>query len=134
MKAFFLILILLLGDQWTKYYTVTGFVDPFILTDWARFIYVKNTGVAFSIPIPSWVVLLGTGGIVGWLIKTLYKEGFHWKYVLLFAGAVGNAIDRIWHGFVIDFISIGNFPVFNMADIYISVGIGLFLLEEWTGK
>ena len=49
----------------------------------------------------------------------------------LFVGAVGNLIDRVWHHYVVDFIyfSLINFPVFNVADIYVTCGvICLFIL------
>ncbi len=50
--------------------------------------------------------------------------------LLFFAGAAGNAIDRVLYGYVIDFLyfSLINFPVFNVADIYVSVGTFLFVL------
>ena len=50
--------------------------------------------------------------------------------MLLFAGALGNAIDRVFRGFVVDFIktSFINFPVFNVADIAITVGAALFII------
>ncbi len=47
-------------------------------------------------------------------------------------GAVGNLVDRILHdGFVTDFISVGNFPVFNIADASISVGVAILILGMW---
>lgn len=49
---------------------------------------------------------------------------------LLIIGALGNLLDRMIHGFVIDFISIGRFPVFNIADICITVGIGLLIYRS----
>ena len=47
---------------------------------------------------------------------------------LLLAGAVGNMIDRIRFGFVTDFIAVGRFPVFNVADSCVTVGVALMLL------
>lgn len=49
---------------------------------------------------------------------------------LVFAGGVGNAIDRFWHGYVIDFLSTAfmDFPVFNVADIGVTVGVILFIV------
>lgn len=46
---------------------------------------------------------------------------------MLLAGALGNFIDRAWHGYVVDFLHVVHWPVFNVADIYLTVG-GLVLL------
>jgi signal peptidase II len=50
---------------------------------------------------------------------------------LIFSGIFGNLIDRIFYGYVIDFISIKNFPVFNLSDSYITIGVILILLFLW---
>ena len=59
-------------------------------------------------------------------------------FALIMAGAIGNVIDRIWHGFVIDFISVqfGSyyFPIFNVADICVSVGAGLVILSSFIER
>lgn len=49
-------------------------------------------------------------------------------------GALGNLIDRILFGPVTDFISVGRFPVFNIADSSITVGVGLLLLALWNAE
>ncbi len=51
-----------------------------------------------------------------------------------FAGAIGNLVDRIFRGPVTDFISVGDFPVFNIADSSITVGVGLLLLTFWLSE
>ena len=53
-----------------------------------------------------------------------------WSLVLVIAGALGNAIDRVVHGFVVDLFDFRliNFPVFNVADIFICVGGALFVI------
>lgn len=55
------------------------------------------------------------------------------KLALMFelGGAVGNLIDRFNHGYVIDFVSVGNFPVFNVADSAITVGVIILLIGVW---
>lgn len=93
-----------------------------------------NTGIAFSIsvPYPLLIVfnLLFFGGIIYYLLKTLNLQRFSSLLIiaLLAAGAMGNLIDRIRLGYVIDFISVGSFPVFNFADSFITVAIFLLLL------
>ena len=46
-------------------------------------------------------------------------------------GAIGNLIDRLTLGYVVDFFSVGNFPVFNVADASITGGVGILLLDMW---
>jgi signal peptidase II len=46
-------------------------------------------------------------------------------------GAVGNLIDRVTQGYVTDFVSVGNFAVFNVADSCITVGVGVLILGVW---
>lgn len=69
-----------------------------------------------------------------WLYKPHTPKLLSWAYCLILAGAVGNIIDRITNGYVIDFILVywnnHNFPVFNIADCYICIGVGLLLLQE----
>jgi signal peptidase II len=50
---------------------------------------------------------------------------------LQLGGAVGNLVDRITEGYVTDFISVGMFPVFNIADASISIGVALLILAMW---
>ncbi len=100
------------------------------------FVYVKNTGAAFSIlsdstGLLSVVSIIFCVGVLWYWYKkkpasTLLKASL----CLLFAGAFGNAIDRIFRGFVVDFISTAfmNFPVFNIADIAITFGAALLII------
>ena len=68
-----------------------------------------------------------------------------WAYGLLLAGAIGNALDRVFrsgdpgdpsffHGHVIDFVAWGGFPRFNVADIAITIGFGLLVLDLWRAE
>ena len=113
------------------------------------FVYVKNTGAAFS-------MLSDSTGLLA-VISVVFCIGVLWYWkktnpqhtlmklslTLLFAGAFGNAIDRVFRGFVVDFISTAfmEFPVFNVADISIVFGaivlviyIMFFDKEEENGK
>ncbi|MND03155.1 Lipoprotein signal peptidase [compost metagenome] len=49
-------------------------------------------------------------------------------------GALGNLIDRLQHGHVTDFISVGRFPIFNIADSSITVGVVLLMLDVWLSE
>jgi signal peptidase II len=104
------------------------------ITDWFRFFLTYNEGIAFSLPFPR-IFLIGlTIGFVIFFIKSFWRTFNNvyqrWSGTLIVAGAIGNLIDRILFGSVIDFLSFWSFPVFNVADILISVGVfGLILLE-----
>jgi signal peptidase II len=63
------------------------------------------------------------------LKRTLYDTFL----LIAFSGAFSNFIDRILYGCVVDYIRIGSFPIFNLADVCITLGIGLFILH-WTKK
>ncbi len=100
------------------------------------FVYVKNTGAAFSILSENTVLLslisvafcIGVG--IYWYIKRPTNKLFCTSLTMLFAGALGNAIDRIFRGFVVDFISTSfmTFPVFNIADIAITCGAAILII------
>lgn len=94
------------------------------------FVFVKNTGAAFSI-LSDNTVLLGIISVIFCIGVAMYwykakPENTLMKLslMLVFAGAFGNAIDRLARGYVIDFIKTAfmNFPVFNIADIAITCG------------
>ncbi len=104
-----------------------------------------NTGVAFSVMAGAagwtrWIFILLalgiTAAIVVWLIR-MPAEASRWMAVglaLVAGGAVGNAMDRLSHGYVIDFLQFHYqgwfFPAFNMADSAISLGAALLLLDS----
>ena len=99
-------------------------------------VYRKNTGAAFSI-LSDHVVFLGLisvvfciGVIVFYIRRKPRHPLFCTSLALIFAGALGNGIDRILRGYVIDFIETAfiNFPVFNIADISITIGAILLVV------
>lgn len=97
------------------------------------FVFVKNTGAAFSILSDSTALLgvisiLFCAGVVFYWYKTKPQNKImKLSLTLVFAGAFGNAIDRVFRGYVVDFIStvFMRFPVFNIADIAITAGAAL---------
>lgn len=102
------------------------------------FIYVKNTGAAFSVfsgntfMLSCISVIFAIAVIVFWIWKKPQNRLLQLSLAMIFAGAVGNGIDRAAYGFVVDFISIKwfDFPVFNIADIAKVVGAILLVLYE----
>ena len=102
-----------------------------------------NTGAAFSFlaGASGWQrwFFIGLGAAAAIFIVWLpARHGgqrlFGWALSLILGGAVGNVIDRIWHGYVVDFIQVhwhgAYFPSFNVADSAITVGAGLLILDE----
>lgn len=106
------------------------------------FTYVKNTGAAFSIlENATWIlsivsILFCIGVLVYVIVKKPKGRLLNLSLCLVFAGALGNAIDRVFLGYVIDFIETTfiDFPVFNVADIGITVGAFLLILHELLDK
>lgn len=135
---FLIALIILLSDflskQWVMtnlvYTTATRFIPGLL-----QFRYVWNTGAAFSILTGQrWflVVLasLAAGALLIFRRKiTSDRRIMRVIWGLVFGGTVGNLIDRIRFGYVIDFLEFDfiTFPVFNIADSALVIGMGLFL-------
>lgn len=119
LKFSFITLFLIFLDQLTKYYSNSP---------------VKNTGIAFGIPIQLVGIILMNILLLILLLyfakKELNLRSRLAQYLLafVFAGGISNLIDRLYHGYVIDFISIWIWPTFNLADIYITVGILLLII------
>lgn len=128
--------VLLFLDQYTKYLAVSALKSqpsiP-IIKNVFELSYVENRGAAFGIlQNKQWMFVILTAAvliILGWIF---HKMPFEKRYTPvrlcitgLTAGAVGNLIDRIGQGFVVDFFYFKfiDFPVFNMADIYVVVTI-----------
>ena len=137
-KLYFLSLsiFIVLIDQFTKYlifYNKKLFINKDFLL--FKLDFVKNYGAAFNIFSGSRIFL----SLISILFSTLLiylifrKNTINifdlYSYSFILGGTIGNGIDRIYKGFVIDFINLNiiNFPVFNIADISINIGF-IFLL------
>ena len=128
------------ADQVTKYFvaSVMTLGETSFSLGLFDITYVRNEGAAFSmlsgrmslLSIISVVFCIAV--IIWWLKKKPTHPMLCTSVTLLFAGALGNAIDRITRGYVVDFIraTFINFPIFNIADIAITVGACLLILYE----
>ncbi len=134
---FFLISIfIILLDQLTKYLIFYNY-KLFINKDYIFFKldYVKNYGAAFNIFSGSRLFLSGVSIIYSIILiyLILREKTFNYleivSYCFILGGSIGNGLDRIINGYVIDFININilNFPVFNIADISINIGFILLI-------
>lgn len=128
-------------DQVVKYWALTNLqaqqTIP-LLENVFHLTYVENRGAAFSLfaQFDSRWIFVALAVIVSVaIVVVLYKHLIQtalgrWSLVLVAAGALGNAIDRVAHGFVVDLFDFRliHFPVFNVADIFICVGGVLFVI------
>ncbi len=134
----------LLVDRLTKFWVMDNFDltnPPESIPLWPgvfHFTYVTNTGAAFSLFEGSgwlrWLSLLVSVGLMlmAWFGPRLpFWQQIGYGFVL--AGAIGNGIDRFATGEVVDFLDFRliNFPVFNVADICINIGIVCLLIAAW---
>ncbi|WJY65515.1 Lipoprotein signal peptidase [Corynebacterium aquatimens] len=108
-----------------------------VIGDWARFKLVFNPGAAFSMGANStWLfTTIQLAFVVGALVFAPRMNG-RWERIglaLIAGGALGNLIDRLarepgfWFGHVVDYISIGSFAIFNLADVAINIGVAVFI-------
>jgi signal peptidase II len=137
---------LLIGlDQLSKLIIVNSYAlgQQLVLTSWFNVVRVHNTGAAFSF-------LSDAGGWQRWffvglgvlavavlaflMIRHAGQVLFSLAATLIISGAIGNTIDRLSYGYVVDFIDWHyagwHWPAFNFADSFIMVGAGLFILDE----
>ena len=145
-------LVVLLADQFTKLLIVGSFQlgDSQTVTSFFNLVRVHNSGAAFSMlsTASGWQRWFFTGiGIVAtffilWLLRSHPTQKlFCFALARVLGGAVGNVIDRIAYGHVVDFLDFhwdwlspvfyqGHFPAFNIADSAISVGAVCLILDE----
>ena len=140
-------IIFLIIDQITKILVVNSIVpgeNIEIIKNIFSIIYTNNTGAAFSILLGKRIFLIVVAIlIIGILLYYIKKNKVDGKlniiaFSLIIGGSLGNLIDRIVRGYVVDFISIKlgsyNFPIFNIADTLIVVGVFLLLIENTGGN
>ena len=130
-------------DQWSKWMIKTSYnlyqSEP-IIEGFFYFTYVTNDGMAFGLSFPGGktILLIVTLILTGVIMWMLWKEKnshnlIRYGLTLILAGAIGNMIDRILYGKVVDFldIMIGSFNwyIFNVADSAVTSGMILFILH-----
>ena len=145
-------LVVLLADQFTKVLIIGSFQlgDSQTVTGFFNLVRVHNSGAAFSFlsSASGWqrwfftAIGVGAAGFIVWLLRSHADQRlFCFALALVLGGAVGNVIDRVLWGYVIDFLDFhwdwlaplfyqGHFPAFNIADSAISVGTVCLILDE----
>jgi signal peptidase II len=147
-----LALLVILLDQASKLFILGRFAygDSVFVTAWFNLVRVHNTGAAFSFlaDAAGWqrwfFVALGIGAsaLFTWMLRShAGQKLFCFSVAMLLGGALGNVIDRLWHGYVVDFLQFhwswlaplfpgGYFPAFNVADSAITAGAVGMILDE----
>jgi signal peptidase II len=140
-KDLIIMIVLVCLDQWTKYLAVAHLKqqpDIILIPKVLQLHYLENTGAAFSMLENKMLLFYISTPIIVALIFYIYirisgiasVRRLQILLVLIMAGAIGNFIDRILHQYVVDFIyfSLIDFPVFNVADIYVTCSVILLFL------
>lgn len=137
--------LVLLLDQGTKLWFEQSYKlhESHVLIDgWLKFTYVRNDGAAWSMLNGRiWLLLAIAALAFGAILYFFYSLAEQWpeRYFAIFlvlSGILGNSIDRLWRKAVVDFIhvhyhEVWNYPIFNIADIAICVGVGVFVLSSF---
>lgn len=139
---YLLILLLVLMDQWIK-----GLIDKNffpgeslpIIDGIFHLTYVRNTGAGFGIFAGKqrFLIIINIIILIVLIIyryrsrKSILRDA---AMVFLFAGALGNLLDRVRLSYVIDYLDFRIWPVFNLADILINIGAGLLIISIWKSE
>ena len=143
-----LAVIVIVLDRWTKHWASTRlpFGQPMqVVGDYLRFTYTRNSGVAFGIGqgtgFPYYVFSLVAIVAILWMFlrgRVGHDPVRVTALTLILSGAVGNLVDRVASGEVVDFIEVGipqwHWPIFNVADSAVTVGVLLFALTWARGS
>jgi len=146
-----LIIIFILGDQWTKNLVVNNFelYERVNITPFFDLTLLHNTGAAFSLfafdtgsqRIPLILIsIIVSVYLLGILIKhtSSNHRAMNLSIAMIAGGALGNLVDRITQGYVVDFLLFyyenWYFPAFNVADSLITIGMMIFLIDNFIIK
>ncbi len=137
--AYFILLIgILVLDRVVKFAVSSG-MSPGqsipVIENIFHITYIRNTGAAFSMLQGQSLILIGfplAVMCVGLVLLVIKRKTWHpvlnTAVVMICAGGIGNLIDRLLSGYVVDMFDFRVFPVFNVADIFVCVGCGLVIL------
>ncbi|MBC7203795.1 MAG: lipoprotein signal peptidase [Pusillimonas sp.] len=132
-------------DQWTKVYfdTALAYGQRWPILPFFDFTLLYNPGAAFSFLADNqdwqrWLFTIIAVGAIALILHLLWRSRGQYLFctalMAILGGAVGNLIDRVHHGHVVDFLLFywqqWHFPAFNIADVSITVGAMLLILDE----
>jgi signal peptidase II len=137
-KYFIILFLLLVFDQISKYIIASNFnlyEKMIIINNFLKLEYIQNTGISFGLFSGNGIIIIiASLLIIGFMIYDMSKNESNIHKIcctLILSGAIGNLIDRIFRGYVVDFISFTLFnhqmAVFNIADVCIVIGVLLYI-------
>lgn len=131
-----LCVIMLFIDQLIKYFIYANRPDIILIPGYVNIKYAQNTGTLFGIAQGSNNILIISSLIIILLIFIIMRKMDKYSikrklWQLILAGGIGNLIDRIFRGFVIDYVSIKFFGVCNLADFCIVIGVVCLVIIEF---
>ncbi|WP_326533263.1 signal peptidase II [Pseudorhodoferax sp.] len=133
------------ADQWTKQWILDRYQhgDATVITSFFNIVRAHNPGAAFSFlaGASGWqrwfftAIGVGAAVFIVWLLRAHAGQRlFSLALAMILGGAIGNVVDRLQHGYVVDFLDFHwagwHFPAFNIADSGITVGAALLILDE----
>lgn len=128
-----IVIVLIITDQFSKMIMIKK--DITIIPNFFSLTYIENRGIAFSTKWKMTLIILISLLLIFSIIYGIIKS-FKYKKIpiilaVILSGSLGNMIDRLFRRYVIDFINIKflNFPIFNLADIMITLGIIILTIE-----
>lgn len=132
LKHYIIGILIIIIDQISKFLLINKSFT--IIPNFLNFTYTENKGGAFGLGTINLITIFSIIIIIGVLIYIIHerKKNINFTpFILILSGSIGNLIDRIFRGFVVDFIDVNlfNFPNFNMADICIVLGFLIILIN-----
>lgn len=137
------LIVLFLVDRSTKFFALRHFTTEYVVNPYLYFQLMFNRGISWGMFntlhtatfIGVTLIVVSITGIMGWYAYNRLKQGYTIVgELLVLTGSFSNIIDRLWYGGVIDFIGLqyGSwyFPVFNVADAAVVLGIGILLVQQ----
>lgn len=140
--------VILIADQWLKYWVTVNITlatgSEALIPGVVKLVNIHNSGMSFglldNVPFARWLLIGLTAVMVVVIVILLVRRTFDskfavWCEVLVLAGALGNCIDRVLYGYVVDMFKLEfvNFAVFNIADIVLVVSCLMFIIYLLVG-
>jgi len=131
MKFFWVILLVFLVDQGSKFFVIRYLapVGEIAVFPFFYLTYQENTGALFSLLSGKNSFFIFTSLLVILLLWLVKEKKYNFLFALVIGGAIGNLFDRIFRGKVIDFLDFRIWPVFNFADAVITIGVFFLFLQ-----
>jgi len=118
----------------------TPVTEFYLIPNLLKLVFQPNYNIAFGIPLPQYLIIIIVLIILSllgfWLVKAIFLKRL-WQIFslsLIIFGALSNLLDRLFYGFVIDYLSLIIWPIFNLADFMIVAGVLILMLTEFFNK